>query len=152
MRAHWLDEGESHPIMEETLGAHGIVCESLPLEKTTYDAALDAYQQDRGYGTRDEIALTPATENLDAICAKFLDEHHHEDDEVRFVLEGEGLFDIRSNDDRWMRVRVGPGDLIIVPAGKHHRFMLTDLKTIRCVRLFQDPAGWAPVYRQKRSA
>jgi 1,2-dihydroxy-3-keto-5-methylthiopentene dioxygenase len=67
---------------------------------------------------------------------------------VRFVLEGEGIFDIRSRDDRWMRVVVERGDLIVVPKDRHHRFMLTEHKTIRCVRLFQDKSGWTPHYRQ----
>ena len=44
------------------------------------------------------MALSPAMENLDAICAKFVDEHFHDEDEVRFVLEGAGVFDIRSKD------------------------------------------------------
>ena len=40
-----------------------------------------------------------------------------------------------------------PGDLLVVPKDKQHRFMLTETKTIKCVRLFQDKAGWVPVYR-----
>lgn|GEM_PF-6364108 len=78
------------------------------------------------------------------ICAKFLDEHYHDDDEVRFVLEGDGVFDIRFGDDRWMRVVVEVGDLIVVPARRHRRFLLTDQKDIRCVRLFKDASGWVP--------
>jgi 1,2-dihydroxy-3-keto-5-methylthiopentene dioxygenase len=66
------------------------------------------------------------------------------------VLEGEGVFDIRSRDDRWMRVTVEEGDLIIVPKNRHHRFFLTDRKTIRCVRLFQDQSGWVPQYRDPK--
>ena len=65
------------------------------------------------------------------------------------MLEGEGIFDIRSRDDRWMRVKVEEGDLIVVPAKRYHRFELTETKTIRCVRLFQDQSGWVPVYRQE---
>jgi len=64
-----------------------------------------------------------------------------------FVLEGEGIFDIRSKGDRWMRVKVEAGDLIVVPKERYHRFELTETKTIRCVRLFQDASGWVPEYR-----
>jgi 1,2-dihydroxy-3-keto-5-methylthiopentene dioxygenase len=46
-----------------------------------------------------------------------------------------------------MRVTVEPGDLLVVPKDRHHRFFLTDSKQIRCVRLFQDSAGWVPHYR-----
>jgi len=93
------------------------------------------------------VQLHPATENLEAVCAKFADEHLHTDDEVRYVLEGEGIFDIRSVDDAWMRVVVEPGDLLVVPADRWHRFLLTDKKLIRCVRLFKDRGGWVPHYR-----
>ena len=108
-----------------------------------YQPKLDAYKSERGYGTQDEVGLHPELDGLEALCAKFDKEHLHTDDEVRFVIDGAGIFDIRSNDDRWMRVVVEPGDLIIVPKDKHHRFMLTETKMIRCLRLFQDQSGWS---------
>jgi 1,2-dihydroxy-3-keto-5-methylthiopentene dioxygenase len=146
MRAYWLDSGVD--IEPQYLRMQGVLNEELPLEPDGYQPRLDELRERRGYGTQDQIELRPETENLEAICAKFKDEHLHTDDEVRFVLEGEGVFDIRSQDDRWMRVVVEAGDLIVVPENRNHRFFLTDSKTIRCVRLFQDPAGWTPVYRE----
>lgn len=148
MQATWRETGDA--IEVGTLRDNGVLYEALPLDEAGYQPTLDELRDARGYKTQDQIALSPETENLDAICAKFHDEHLHEDDEVRFVLEGEGIFDIRSDDDRWMRVKVEPGDLIVVPAGKHHRFELTEKKRIRCVRLFKDPAGWVPVYRHAK--
>ena len=103
-----------------------------------------------GLRTLPSAYISPPTPNIDVICAKFVDEHLHDDDEVRFVLEGAGIFDIRSRDDRYMRVTVEPGDLIVVPANRHHRFMLTESKTIRCVRLFKDAGGWVPRYRAEQ--
>jgi 1,2-dihydroxy-3-keto-5-methylthiopentene dioxygenase len=50
-----------------------------------------------------------------------------------------------------MRVVVEAGDLIVVPAGRNHRFLLTDRKHIRCVRLFKDTSGWVPNYRHARA-
>lgn len=145
MRAHWLEEqGE---ISAQTLASHDVYYARLSTEEAAYDPALRALKAQRGYIEQDMVALTPSTPNLDAICAKFVDEHYHDDDEVRFVLEGEGIFDIRSRDDRWMRVVVEPGDLIVVPKDRHHRFMLTDSRNIRCVRLFRDTSGWVPHYR-----
>jgi 1,2-dihydroxy-3-keto-5-methylthiopentene dioxygenase len=146
MRAHYLDDGSL--IDATTLANEGVLTESLPLDGEAYQPFLDELRAGRGYVTQDEVKLHPGTPNLSQICAKFLDEHHHTDDEVRFVLEGEGIFDIRSKTDRWMRIVVTPGDLIVVPAMKHHRFMLTDANTIRCARLFKDQSGWVPVYRQ----
>jgi 1,2-dihydroxy-3-keto-5-methylthiopentene dioxygenase len=145
VKAHWLSEqGE---ITAGELNDHGVYYTALETDEASYQAPLEQIKRERGYVEQDQVALSPATPNLDAICAKFIDEHFHDDDEVRFVLEGEGIFDIRSRDDRWMRVVVERGDLIIVPKDRHHRFMLTESKSIRCVRLFKDASGWTPHYR-----
>lgn len=145
MKAHWLEGGTE--IGARALEAEGIVSTQLATDVNQYREPLDALKCERGYVQEDLVALAPDTPNLDAICAKFVDEHHHDEDEVRFVLEGEGIFDIRSRDDRWMRVVVEPGDLVVVPKERHHRFMLTERKAIRCVRLFKDASGWTPHYR-----
>jgi 1,2-dihydroxy-3-keto-5-methylthiopentene dioxygenase len=145
MRAHWLDrEGD---ISEEELGAGGVYCARMEVSPAAHRGALERLKSERGYLEEDIVELRPGTPNLDAICAKFVDEHLHDDDEVRFVLEGEGIFDIRSTEDEWMRVTVGQGDLIVVPRARHHRFFLTESRTIRCIRLFKDRAGWVPHYR-----
>jgi 1,2-dihydroxy-3-keto-5-methylthiopentene dioxygenase len=144
VKAYWLD-GEAR-LTEQALGVEGVHNATLGTGPE-FRASLEALKGERGYVEEDVVTLSPATPNLDTLCAQFVDEHHHDDDEVRFVLEGEGVFDIRSRDDRWMRVRVEAGDLIVVPAARHHRFMLTEQKTIRCIRLFKDRAGWVPHYR-----
>ncbi len=149
MRAHWLEEGDDKAITIDELRAQGVHFEQLSTDPSEYQAPLDALKKDKGYVEQDEVALSPSLPNLDEICAKFIDEHLHDEDEVRFVLEGGGIFDIRSKDDRWMRVEVEKGDLIVVPEKRNHRFMLTDAKTIRCVRLFKDRAGWVPHYRNQ---
>jgi 1,2-dihydroxy-3-keto-5-methylthiopentene dioxygenase len=145
MKAHYLDRNEN--LSRETLAANGVLYEHIDPSPEAYRAPLDGLKSDRGYIEEDVIELSPSTPGLDAICAKFVDEHHHDEDEVRFVLQGEGIFDIRSLGDEWMRVLVERGDLIVVPKGRHHRFLLTDSKAIRCVRLFRDKAGWIPHYR-----
>jgi 1,2-dihydroxy-3-keto-5-methylthiopentene dioxygenase len=143
MRAHWLDTGEE--LTEDFLREDGLLYARLPVEAS--QGHLETLKRDRGYIQQDEIELRPDTPGLDAICAKFIDEHLHDDDEVRFILAGEGIFDIRSRTDRFMRVVVERGDLLVVPALRHHRFQLTDLRTIRAVRLFKDASGWVPRYR-----
>jgi 1,2-dihydroxy-3-keto-5-methylthiopentene dioxygenase len=145
MKATWIDDGT--PIARETLAAEGILYERLSTEPAGYQPTMDVLKTERGYVEQDVVELRPTTPNLEAICAKFDGEHLHDEDEVRFVLEGEGVFDIRSRGDRWMRVVVEEGDLIVVPAKRWHRFELTEQKTIRCVRLFQDTSGWVPHYR-----
>ena len=145
MEATWRDDGT--PISAARLTEEGVLNEQLSLEPSAYQPKMDELKDERGYIEQDQVELRPETPHLDAICRKFDDEHLHDEDEVRFVLEGEGIFDIRSGDDRWMRVKVEAGDLIVVPKDRYHRFELTEQKTIRCVRLFQDTSGWVPKYR-----
>ncbi len=148
MRLDWIEPSPDHPTLDvEYLAANGVLYEHLELDGAGYQTRLDALKAERGYIEQDVIALDSETEGLEAICAKFVDEHLHRDDEVRFVLAGEGVFDIRDDADRWMRLTVEAGDLLVVPKDRHHRFFLTERRHIRCVRLFQDAAGWVPQYR-----
>lgn len=146
MHAHFLD-GASEAVSPTYLEQHGITYEAFPTDPAAYQGPLEALKARNGYIQQDIVELSPTTPNLDTICAKFIDEHIHDDDEVRFVLAGAGIFDIRDDAERWMRVQVEAGDLIVVPAGRNHRFLLTETKHIRCVRLFKDAAGWVPRYR-----
>lgn len=145
MKAFWLDNGNT--ISPEELKTHGVDYEKLDL--ADYQPALDRIKAANSYVAQDIVEMTPAMPNLAAIEAKFDKEHLHTDDEVRFVLSGAGIFDIRSKDDRWMRVEVAAADYISVPKDRHHRFYLTEEKAIRCVRLFKDNSGWTPLYREQ---
>lgn len=150
MKLEWLEPAPGQaPCTVDDLAAAGALYERLPVDPVAYQPPLDRLKAERGYVEQDIIELSPATPNLEGLCAKFIDEHLHTDDEVRYVLEGEGIFDLRSTADRWMRVTVEQGDLLVVPANLHHRFMLTERKQIRCVRLFKDSAGWVPHYRDQ---
>jgi 1,2-dihydroxy-3-keto-5-methylthiopentene dioxygenase len=80
------------------------------------------------------------------MLAKFSTEHWHDEDEVRLIVEGRGLFHIHPPDGPVFAIEVQAGDLIRVPRGTHHWFDLCGDRRIRAVRLFQDPSGWAPHY------
>jgi 1,2-dihydroxy-3-keto-5-methylthiopentene dioxygenase len=113
---------------------------------TAFSKEVAAISEARGYQSADVIALRPDTPNLDAICAKFDKEHTHTEEEVRFVVDGRGVFAVRGNDGDLYDVELHPGDLLAVPEGKQHYFFLCEDKNIQCIRLFSDPAGWVAEY------
>lgn len=99
-----------------------------------------------GYVTADLIDVRPHTPGLDEMLARFRREHWHDEDEVRFVIRGRGLFHINPARGPVTRIEVGPGDLISVPRGTRHWFDLCADRRIRAIRLFQDASGWTPHY------
>jgi 1,2-dihydroxy-3-keto-5-methylthiopentene dioxygenase len=111
-----------------------------------YAPEIERLKQRGGFVTADVINVTPETPGLDAMLEKFSKEHTHSEDEVRFTVKGSGVFHIHPANGPVMAVQVESGDLINVPRGTRHWFDLCDDRTIRCIRLFEDPAGWAPHY------
>jgi 1,2-dihydroxy-3-keto-5-methylthiopentene dioxygenase len=140
------------------LARHGITYErwesaTRVAADATPDAVLLAYHDKveqlkalGGYTTADVIDVTPVTPNLDAMLAKFSREHWHDEDEVRFIVEGRGLFHISPPGEPVFAIEVEAGDLIRVPRGTRHWFDLCAERRIRAIRLFQDVSGWTPHY------
>ena len=124
-------------------------------ESPTDQEILDAYAEpieklkaEGGYVTADVINVKPETPGLEAMLNKFNREHYHDEDEVRFIVHGRGLFHIHPTDGPVFSIEVAKGDMIRVPCGTHHWFDLCSDRTIRAVRLFQDTSGWTPHYTE----
>jgi 1,2-dihydroxy-3-keto-5-methylthiopentene dioxygenase len=140
------------------LATHGIDYEKWTPEHpvgtdATSETILGAYGREietlkarGGYRTADVIDVRPNTPNLDAMLAKFSREHWHDEDEVRFIIEGRGIFHVHPPNRAVFAIEVEAGDLIRVPRGTHHWFDLCADRRIRAIRLFQDVAGWTPHY------
>ena len=111
-----------------------------------YAREIDTLKARGGYVTADVIDVTSATPNLDAMLAKFSTEHWHDEDEVRFIVRGRGLFHIHPRQGPVIAIEVEAGDLIRVPRGTWHWFDLCGDRDIRAIRLFQDKSGWTPNY------
>lgn len=111
-----------------------------------YDRQIEELKRKGQYVTADVINVSPATQGLDTMLAKFSSEHTHSEDEVRFVVKGRGIFHINPQTAPVFSIEMVAGDLINVPAGTRHWFNLCAERTIRTIRLFQDTTGWTPHY------
>ena len=126
----------------KSVGIHAPAEEIL----NAYSSEIERLKARGGYVTADVIDVTPETPGLEPMLAKFSREHWHDEDEVRFIIAGRGLFHIHPKDHSVVAIEVEAGDLIRVPRGTLHWFNLCDERMIRAIRLFQDMAGWTPYY------
>lgn len=111
-----------------------------------YQAPIAELMAAGDYATADVINVRPGTPGLEAMLAKFNKEHWHDENEVRFIVEGRGLFHVHPEGAPVFSLEVVAGDMINVPRGTHHWFDLCEDRTIRAIRLFQDTSGWTPHY------
>lgn len=106
-----------------------------------YREEVDALVAAGGFQTIDVVAVAPDAPNREAMRAKFLDEHFHEEDEIRFFVAGSGLFTLHV-DGRAFEIRCEAGDLIGVPDRMHHWFDMGPAPRFTAIRFFQKPDGW----------
>ena len=124
----------------------------LPPEQilTIYEKQIDELKKRGGYITADIIDVNPNTPGLDAMLAKFNVEHSHNEDEVRYIVSGRGLFHIHPDNGPIVTIEVEQGDLIRVPRCTLHWFDLCGDRHIRAIRLFQSSSGWTPFYTNSK--
>ncbi len=150
-----LDTGDGGEIAA-ALAPIGVRFEQWPSRPLPADADQDAVlaafapevarlRDENGYETADVMRVAPDHPDRAALRTKFLSEHRHSEDEVRFFVEGEGLFTLR-DEDRVYAVLCTEGDLISVPAGTRHWFDMGPRPGFTVIRMYIDPAGWVADY------
>lgn len=110
-----------------------------------YARELDRLREGGRFPGADVVSMNPSSPNLEAARTKFLSEHVHSEDEIRFFVEGSGLFYIHHG-GRVYGIECHQGDLIRVPAGTPHWFDMGPAPHFRAIRLFTNPAGWVANY------
>ena len=112
------------------------------------DVILDAYRSDidrivaeRGFKTVDVVSIAPEHPEREAMRRKFLDEHFHKEDEVRFFVAGSGLFTLHVG-EKVYEMKCEEGDLISVPDSTLHWFDMGPEPNFVAIRFFQEPDGW----------
>jgi len=116
-----------------------------------YRPQIDRLMAERGYVTVDVISVSRDHPQKDELRAKFLDEHRHAEDEVRFFVAGRGLFTLHI-EDMVYAVLCEKNDLISVPAGTRHWFDMGEQPSFVAIRLFNNPDGWTAQFTGERIA
>ena len=115
-------------------------------EKEQVLDALDHYFQqlknEQGYAARDLVVLHPAVPGLDEKLKVFKSPHTHSDAEVRYVIDGDGIFGVVLPDGTQAELLVEREEYISVPANAEHWFRLSNAKRIKCVRYFSENPKW----------
>ena len=106
-----------------------------------YQDSIDRLNDKYGFKSIDVVSLNPDHPNKKEFREKFLAEHTHDDFEVRFFVEGTGLFYLHIGDKVYM-VMCEAGDLISVPANTTHWFDMGENPHFKCIRLFTQEEGW----------
>lgn len=106
-----------------------------------YSDQVQSLTNEYGFKTIDVVSVRPDNPKRDELRARFLTEHTHGDFEVRFFVEGRGLFYLHVADKVYL-VLCEQGDLISVPANVSHWFDMGSAPDFKCIRLFVIPEGW----------
>ena len=106
-----------------------------------YRPQIDKLMAEQGYVTVDVVSLNKDHPQKDELRAKFLDEHFHKEDEVRFFVAGSGLFTLHVG-DKVYELLCEAGDLVSVPDGMTHWFDMGPEPSFVAIRFFTEPDGW----------
>ncbi|MDH5181430.1 MAG: cupin [Gammaproteobacteria bacterium] len=108
---------------------------------SAYKNSVDRLNEQYGFKSVDVVALGPNHPDKAAMRQKFLAEHTHHDFEVRFFVDGSGMFYLHVNGKVYM-VLCEKGDLISVPANTTHWFDMGENPMFKCIRFFTTENGW----------
>lgn len=132
----------------EQLRTLGVLYWKLDADKYENDPELEKIRKDRNYSWMDIITICKdALPNYEEKIKMFFEEHLHLDEEIRYILEGSGYFDVRDKEDKWIRISMEKGDMITLPAGIYHRFTLDEKNYVKAMRLFVGEPVWTPYNR-----
>ncbi|XP_022955419.1 1,2-dihydroxy-3-keto-5-methylthiopentene dioxygenase 2-like [Cucurbita moschata] len=123
----------------------GVLSWRLDADIYETDEELMKIRRDRNYSYMDFCEVCPEKlPNYEEKIKSFYEEHLHTDEEIRYCVSGSGYFDVRDLNDKWIRVWVKKGAMIVLPAGIYHRFTLDSDNYIKAMRLFVGDPVWTP--------
>lgn len=132
----------------EQLRRLGVVYRRLDADNYETDPCLKEIRRAENYSWMDIVTIhKDKLPNYEEKIKTFYEEHLHLDDEIRYILEGSGYFDVRDKDDKWIRISMEKGDMITLPAGIYHRFTLDENNYVKAMRLFVGEPVWTAYNR-----
>ncbi|RZC81387.1 hypothetical protein C5167_043954 [Papaver somniferum] len=132
----------------DRLNELGVLSWRLDADNYETDEELKKIRAERGYTYVDFCDLCPERmPNYEQKIKNFFEEHLHTDEEIRYCVDGSGYFDVRDENEKWIRVWVKKGGMIVLPAGMYHRFTLDSDNYIKAMRLFVGEPVWTPYNR-----
>lgn len=144
--------------IQKSLSLHGVMIAQWEASKQlsneasseeilkAYAHELEPFMQKNGYATADVINIHPQMENLAAIREKFMKEHTHSEDEIRFFVDGEGKFWFHLDNEEIICVTCERGDFLSVPKNYRHWFDMAPGYFVKAIRIFSNMEGWTPNY------
>ncbi|KAF7493587.1 Putative 1, 2-dihydroxy-3-keto-5-methylthiopentene dioxygenase [Sarcoptes scabiei] len=134
--------------LDQLYAKTGVLYWKINADDYEKDELYAKIRSDRGYSYQDNLELSrDRIADYEQKCKIFFTEHIHSDEEIRFVLNGSGYFDVRDHEDKWIRIKVEKNDLIVLPAGIYHRFTLDKKDYIKVIRLFVGEPVWTAINR-----
>jgi len=152
VRCWYFDDNEnpSEDVSVEDLRlTTGVLYWKLNMDTFDTDGRIEEIRKERKYGYQDVIDISPENlENYEARVKGFHTEHLHPEEEIRMVLKGTTYFDVRDRDNKWIRIQLTPGDLLVLPPAIYHRLTLVEeAPNVVIYRLFQERPTWTSINR-----
>lgn len=152
-----LDETHDQGFIKKALAVKGIGFENWDIDPRikddtsteeiglVYKTQIEKVLKDNSFSNFDIVNIKPNLSGLEELKKKFIPEHVHDDNEVRFFIDGEGLFCI-NQDEAIYQLLCQRGDYIAVPAKTKHWFDMGTKADFKCIRFFENKDGWVAKY------
>ncbi|OAX37929.1 Acireductone dioxygenase [Rhizopogon vinicolor AM-OR11-026] len=160
MRAYYFDnlEGDQRlphdsgvEVSDDILRSIGVLHRHIPIDaEGKYEQEVAAVAKERDYKDQDIISISKEGlgDAYEPMLNAFYNEHMHEEEEIRYLLEGCAFFDVREHSsERWIRCHTGVGDLLVMPPGIYHRFTLDMGNQLKAMRFFKNEPKWVAYNR-----
>lgn len=154
-----IKESKDQNFIQEALDEAGIKFETWSIDPSInkdssteeisikFKDKINKVLDENNFSSFDIVNINPNIKGIEELKKKFIPEHIHDDNEVRFFIDGEGLFCI-NQDENIYQLLCQKGDYIAVPAKTKHWFDMGSRADFKCIRFFENPEGWIAKYTE----